>query len=53
VAFVHRNMPDFFYHDRSRFLAITGKRTIYIYILHQPVLLGLMYAIDFLLELWR
>ena len=46
-------MPEFFYRDRSRFLASAGKRTIYIYILHQPVLLGLMYGIDFLLGLWR
>jgi len=53
VAFVQRDMPGFFYHDRSRFLAATGKRTIIIYILHQPILLGLMFAIDFLLGLWR
>jgi len=48
VAFVRRDMPDFFYRNRSRFLAATGRKTIYIYILHQPVLFGLMYGIDFL-----
>ena len=50
VAFVQREMPGFFYRDRSRFLAVTGKRTIYIYLLHQPVLFGLMYGIDLLLR---
>ena len=49
VAFVQRDMPSLFYRNRSRFLAATGRRTIYIYLLHQPVLLGLMYGIDFIL----
>jgi len=53
VAFVRRDMPDLFYRSRSRFLAATGRRTIYIYILHQPALLGIMYGIDFLVGLWR
>ena len=53
LAFVQQDMPGFFYRNRSRFLAATGRRTIYIYILHQPVLLGLMFGIDFLLGVWR
>ena len=44
VAFIERDMPRFFYRNRSRFLAAAGKRTIYIYLLHQPAIFGILYA---------
>ena len=50
VAFTRRDMPDMFYHSRSRFLSAAGRRTIYIYVLHQPVLYGSMMGIQMLLE---
>jgi uncharacterized membrane protein len=37
--------PDFFYTARVRFLAAAGRRTIWIYLLHQPVIMGILYVI--------
>jgi uncharacterized membrane protein len=34
--------PEFFYRSRSRFLSATGKHTLIIYLLHQPVIYGVM-----------
>jgi len=50
VAFARRDMPDFFYRDRSPFLAGAGRKTIYIYVLHQPILFGTMTGIQMLLD---
>ena len=44
VAFVKREMPTFFYRNHSRFFAAAGKRTIVIYVLHQPAIFGVLYA---------
>jgi len=49
--FVRREMPEFFYRTRSRTLALIGRRTIYIYVLHQPVLLGILYGVSKVMEL--
>ncbi len=48
VPFARGEMPGFFYRNRSRFLAATGRHTIYIYLLHQPVLYGLLYGFFYL-----
>jgi len=48
VPFVHREMPEFFYRNRSRFLSAVGRHTIYVYLLHQPVLYGLLYGFFYL-----
>ena len=44
VAFVKREMPAFFYRSHSRFFAAAGKRTIIIYVLHQPAIFGVLYT---------
>jgi len=46
VAFISRDMPYFFYRNRSRFLATVGRRAIIIYVLHQPVVFGVLYGIS-------
>jgi len=39
------NCPRFFYKTRVPFLAATGRYTIWIYLLHQPVAMGILYII--------
>lgn len=40
--------PEFFYRIRSPFLEKTGKASIWIYLLHQPILLGVTMGIAYL-----
>ena len=49
VGFVRRDMPEFFYRSRAPFLGRVGRYTIYIYILHQPVIFGIFYGVDWML----
>jgi len=49
IAFVAHDMPRFFYRNRSRFLAAAGRRTIYIYVLHQPIIFGFLYGISMII----
>jgi uncharacterized membrane protein len=41
--------PEFFYRSRCRFLAATGRHTLIIYLLHQPVIYGVMLVVSRLL----
>ena len=41
-------LPRFFYTLKSPFLEGIGKRTIWVYLLHQPVSIGILYLIQFL-----
>ncbi|MCL2578613.1 MAG: DUF1624 domain-containing protein [Oscillospiraceae bacterium] len=50
VGFVRRDMPEFLYKNRSPFLSLCGRHTIYIYMAHQPVVFGLLYSIQFLID---
>ncbi|MCL2014459.1 MAG: DUF1624 domain-containing protein [Oscillospiraceae bacterium] len=37
-----KRLPDFFYKTRIPFLAWIGRRTIFVYLLHQPVIIGII-----------
>ena len=41
--------PTPFYQKHSRFLSFVGRKTLIVYVLHQPVLYGLMSLIALLL----
>ncbi len=43
----HR-LPDWFYEKRVRFFPAVGKKALFIYILHQPVLYGIVMAIYYM-----
>lgn len=47
---VERKMPSWFYTFRVPFLENIGRKTLWIYILHQPVLLGIINIIKFNLK---
>ena len=46
--FSHR-LPEWFYALRSKPLAWCGKRSFYIYMIHQPLLMGIVIAIQYLM----
>ncbi|MCL2056808.1 MAG: DUF1624 domain-containing protein [Oscillospiraceae bacterium] len=53
TAFREGSTPWFFYRPRCRFLGRIGKHTLLIYILHQPVLYGLMYGVFYLIDKFK
>ncbi len=42
--------PRFCYNQHIRPLAFVGKHTLWVYILHQPVICGLFWAVDFIIS---
>lgn len=53
VAFINGDMPRFVYRTRSRALSAIGRRAILVYILHQPILFGLMFGISAAVAFFR
>lgn len=51
VRFLQGRMPGLFYRGHSRFLAVTGRHTLIIYVLHQPVLYTLFSLLAYLMRL--
>lgn len=50
VFFVRDRMPDWLYPTRSRVLSSIGRRTIIIYLLHQPVIMGILYVVFWIIK---
>ena len=50
----HRDrLPSFCYANPLPWLSFIGRHTLIIYILHQPIILALVYAVDFLMKTGR
>lgn len=49
VPLKERKFPTFFYQSHLPFLSAVGRHTIYIYLLHQPVIFGVLSLISFLM----
>lgn len=43
-------VPKFFYQLHSKFLAFIGRNTIYVYILHQPIIYGVLWIIFYFIK---
>lgn len=48
--FKERRIPDFMMKKHSDFLCKIGSNTLFIYVLHQPVIYGLLYAFFWIIE---
>ncbi len=43
---VERKLPDWFYETRIPFFSAVGRKTLWIYMLHQPVIYGIVYLVS-------
>jgi len=50
LIFSHR-FPAWFYRIRCPFLGLVGRKSLWIYLLHQPVMMGVFWVVDTLLHM--
>lgn len=50
VYFKRNQMPDWLYYTRSRVLSKIGRHTIVIYMLHQPVIMAVLFAVFWIIS---